>query len=55
MTIEEVAAYMRVSRFTVYRLAKDRAIPAAKVGRQWRFQKEELDRWVKAPYRKTRG
>lgn len=47
MTIEEVAQYMQVSRFTVYRLAKDHSIPASKIGRQWRFQKEEIDRWVR--------
>ncbi len=47
MTIEEVAQYMRVSRFTIYRLAKSRFIPATKIGRQWRFQKEEIDRWVR--------
>lgn len=54
MTIEDVAAYMRVSRFTVYRLAKDRVIPATKVGRQWRFEKEEIDRWVRTPYQHIR-
>ena len=47
MTIEELAQYMRVSRFTIYRLAKSRFIPGTKIGRQWRFQKEEIDRWVK--------
>lgn len=47
MTIEEVARYMRVSRYTVYRLAKGRCLPASKIGRQWRFQKEEIDRWVR--------
>lgn len=47
MTIEEVAAYMQVSRFTVYRLAKGRAIPATKIGRQWRFQQGEIDRWLR--------
>ena len=46
MTIDEVAAVLRVSRFTVYRLAKGRAIPATKIGRQWRFQKEEITRWL---------
>ena len=50
MTIDEVAAYMQVSRFTVYRLAKDRTIPATKIGRQWRFQKEEIDQWIKNQY-----
>lgn len=52
MTIDELAAYMRVSRFTVYRLAKDRLIPATKIGRQWRFQKEEIDQWVKEQFRR---
>lgn len=54
MTIEEVAQYMQVSRFTVYRLAKERSIPASKVGRQWRFQKEEIDRWVRDQIQKDR-
>ena len=53
MTIEEVASYMQVSRFTVYRLAKERSIPASKVGRQWRFQKEEIERWMQEQYRKN--
>ncbi len=54
MTIEEVAAYMQVSRFTVYRLAKGQSIPATKIGRQWRFQKEEIDRWMREQFRKER-
>lgn len=54
MTIDEVATYMQVSRFTVYRLAKDRTIPATKIGRQWRFQKEEIDQWIKNQYRSER-
>ncbi len=54
MTIEEVALYLQVSRFTVYRLAKARVIPATKIGRQWRFQKEEIDRWVREQYRRQR-
>ncbi len=52
MTIDEVARYMQVSRFTVYRLAKRHSIPATKIGRQWRFQKEEIDRWAREQYRK---
>ena len=54
MTINEVAAYMQVSRFTVYRLAKDHTIPATKIGRQWRFQKEEIDQWIKNQYHSER-
>ena len=54
MTIDELARYMRVSRFTVYRLAKNHFIPGTKIGRQWRFQKEEIDQWVKDQSRRDR-
>ena len=52
LTIDEVATYMQVSRFTVYRLAKERFIPATKIGRQWRFQKEEIEQWMREKSRK---
>lgn len=47
MNVEEVAAYLRVATATVYRLAQRGEIPAAKVGRVWRFQKEVIDLWLK--------
>ena len=52
MTIDEVALYMQVSRFTVYRLAKEHTIPASKVGRQWRFQRGEIERWMRDQFRR---
>ena len=42
MTIEEVAKYLKVSTRTLYRLVQQRRIPAIKVGRQWRFRKDEV-------------
>ena len=51
MTIDEVALYMQVSRFTVYRLAKEHVIPASKVGHQWRFQREEIEKWMREQHR----
>ena len=51
MTIDEVAASMQISRFTVYRLAKEHCIPGTKIGRQWRFQKEEIDQWLRDQHR----
>jgi len=55
MTIDEVAAYMQVSRFTVYRLVKARSIPGTKIGRQWRFHRAEIDRWLKEQSNKRMG
>jgi len=46
MTIEEVARYLSLHELTVRRLAREGAIPAFKVGRQWRVKKSLLDRWI---------
>ena len=46
MTVQEVAAYLRVTRKTIYRLLERGEIPAAKVGRQWRFEKARIDEWL---------
>jgi len=46
MTIEEVARYLRIPVSTVYRLAQKGRIPANKVGRQWRFSRRALERWI---------
>jgi len=46
MTLEEVAAYLRVTEKTIYRLLKRGGIPATKVGHQWRFNKASIDEWL---------
>jgi excisionase family DNA binding protein len=48
LTIEEVAAYLKAGRRTVYRLAANGQIPAFKLGGTWRFRRIELDRWIAA-------
>jgi len=42
----EAARYLGVHPETLKAKAREGAIPAAKIGRQWRFQKEVLDRWL---------
>jgi excisionase family DNA binding protein len=54
MTIRELAEYLRINIRTVYRLVEKGEIPAAKIGRQWRFDKEIIDAWLRRlsePYR----
>ena len=48
MTLDEVAAYLRLSRDTVYRMAQTGNLPASKVGVQWRFRKADVDQWLEA-------
>lgn len=46
MTIGETAEYLRISLSSLYKLAHDGRIPCQKVGRQWRFRREGIDRWL---------
>ena len=46
LTIEEVATYLRLNRFTVYRMAERGELPGAKIARRWRFQEREIGRWL---------
>lgn len=45
MTLEEVANYLKVKPQTIYTWAQEKKIPAAKIGKEWRFKKSMIDRW----------
>ena len=51
LTADETAAYLKVRRDTVYRLARAGQIPSVRVGRQWRFRERDHPRlaatWVR--------
>jgi excisionase family DNA binding protein len=47
MTLSEVANYLRVHPSTIYRLLRDREIPAFKLGRDWRFSRDQVDQWCR--------
>ena len=46
-TLDDVAAYLKVGKRTVYRLAAAKKIPAFKVGGTWRFSRTDIDKWIK--------
>ena len=46
LTLEQVAEYLNVDKFTVYRLLNDRDLPAFKVGNQWRFKRKLIENWL---------
>jgi excisionase family DNA binding protein len=47
LSVEDAAAYLGISRDTVYKWIERKAMPAHKVGRLWKFQAEEIDAWVR--------
>lgn len=46
MTLEEVARYLRMKPQTIYSWAQAGKIPAAKLGKEWRFRKSIIDEWI---------
>jgi excisionase family DNA binding protein len=46
LTLEQVAEYLNVDKFTVYRLLADKELPAFKVGNQWRFKRKMIENWL---------
>lgn len=47
--IDEAAEYLGVNKDTIRNwIKKEKGIPANKIGKQWKFKRSELDRWVKS-------
>ena len=46
LTPAEAWTYLRIHPKTVNRLAREKAIPALRVGRHWRFREVDLTQWT---------
>lgn len=48
LSVEEICKYLGVSNDTVYKWIDKHNMPAHRMGRLWKFKKDEVDEWVKA-------
>ena len=46
LTLSEVSTFLKVPKSTIYKLARERRLPGHKVGKHWRFVREEIEAWV---------
>jgi len=46
LTLKEMAQILKMNERTVLKMAQTGAIPAAKIGSQWRFRRDLIDRWL---------
>lgn len=49
LTVDEVAAILRVSRMTVYRLIRNGQLPAVRVGRGYRIKAYAVEKYLTRP------
>ena len=48
LSVDEIAEYLGVSKDTVYTWVNDKGMPGYKVGRFWKFKRDDVDQWVRA-------
>jgi excisionase family DNA binding protein len=47
LTVSEVSEYLNIHRTTVYRLLRERRLPGFRIGSDWRFSVEAIERWLR--------
>ena len=48
MTLDELATYLKLHKSTLYKLVQQGRVPGQKLGKQWRFGRAAIDRWLDA-------
>jgi len=48
LSMKEICKHLGVSNDTVYKWINSYDMPAHRLGRLWKFKKDEVDEWVKA-------
>ncbi len=49
LSVEEMCGYLGVKRDSIYKWIREKGMPAHKIGRFWKFKKDQVDEWVKKP------
>ena len=55
LSVEEIAAHLGIKRNTFNWWITEKKMPAHRMGRLWKFQKTEVDEWVKAGGASSQG
>ena len=55
MTTKEVSEYLNFHEITICKYAAEGQIPAIRIGRVWRFDKDVIDDWISAGQTQTKA
>ena len=47
LTLDDLAAYLQLSKSSLYKLCQAGKVPGTKIGRHWRFHRDAIDAWIK--------
>lgn len=47
LTAAEACGYLKIAPRTLYRYIQDRRMPAFKLGKEWRFVRSDLEKWIR--------
>jgi excisionase family DNA binding protein len=47
MTVDDLAAYLRLDRQTIYRRFRKGELPGVKIGKAIRFKRDVIDGWIR--------
>lgn len=48
LSVDEIGDYLGIKRDTVYKWISEKGMPAHKIGRLWKFKKDQVDKWVES-------
>ena len=48
LSMKEISEYLGVTRETIYKWIEDREMPGHRMGKFWKFKRDEVDVWVKS-------
>lgn len=54
LNVDELAEYLKLKKQTIYNWLNQRKISGIKIGGVWRFERREIDKWLKAQSRRAR-
>ena len=55
MDVDDLASYLKLKKQTIYNWLNQRKISGIKIGGVWRFDKQEVDRWLRSQSRQIRN
>lgn len=47
LSVDDICEYLGIGRDTIYKWIESKGLPAYRLGRLWKFKKEEVDEWLK--------